>query len=91
MRFDNFLYALGGAGKVDDFEVSAFSSFFISKDNGITWKEPTGFYQYMPEGLVGNDSPFAVAVDSKNFMWIINSGADGAVRKCIINRLGFKR
>ena len=91
VRFDNFLYALGGPGKADGVDVPAFSSFFISRDNGITWKRPSDFYQCMDEGLVGNESPFAVAVDSNNFIWIFNSGAEGAVRKCIINRLGFKK
>ena len=91
VRFDNFLYALGGAGNVNGAEVGAFNSFYISKDNGIAWKEPSDFYHYIPEGLAGNDSPFAVAVDSKNYMWVINSGDNGAVRKCIINRLGFKK
>lgn len=91
VRFDNFLYALGGSGKADGVDVPAFSSFFISRDNGITWKKPSDFYQRMNEELAGNDSPFAVAVDSRNFIWIINSGAEGAVRKCIINRLGFNK
>ena len=72
-------------------EVGAFNSFYISKDNGITWKEPNDFYLRLPEELAGNNSPFAVAVDSNNFMWIITSGTGGAVRKCIINRLGFKK
>lgn len=91
VRYDNFLYALGGAGLVNGVEVGAFNSFYISKDNGITWKEPNDFYLRLPEELAGNNSPFAVAVDSNNFMWIITSGTGGAVRKCIINRLGFKK
>lgn len=88
VRFDKFLYAMGGAGSANGRDVGAFASFYISKDNGITWKVPADFYQVMPEGLSGNDAPFAVTVDSNNFMWIIN--ADNTW-KAIINRLGFKK
>lgn len=91
VRYDNYLYAVGGAGTVNGREVAPFNSFYISKDNGIAWKISTGFYQRIPEELVGNDAPFAVAVDSRNFIWIINSGTDGGAWKGIINRLGFEK
>ena len=91
VRYDDYLYAVGGAGKVSGFDVEAFKSFYISKDNGIAWKTATGFYQRLPKELFGSNAPFAVTVDSNNFMWIINSGSDGAVWKGIINRLGFER
>lgn len=91
VRYDNFLYALGGAGIVGGNKVSAFSSFYISRDNGIVWKKNSGFYQLLPEELMGNDAAFAVAVDSRNYMWIINDGVNGGVWKGIINRLGFKK
>ncbi len=90
VRYDNYLYAVGGAGTVNGREVVPFNSFYISKDNGIAWKVSTGFYQRLPEELVGNDTPFAVAVDSNNFIWIINSGTEGGAWKGIINRLGFE-
>lgn len=91
VRYDNYLYAVGGAGTVNGREVAPFNSFYISKDNGIAWKISTGFYQRIPEELVGNAAPFAVAVDSRNFIWIINSGTDGGAWKGIINRLGFEK
>ncbi|MBR5828563.1 MAG: hypothetical protein IKY47_00750 [Bacteroidaceae bacterium] len=91
VRYDDFLYALGSAGTVNSNAVDAFGSFYISRDNGITWKVSTGFYQRLPQELAGNDAPFAVTVDSDNFMWIINSGTDGGVWKGIINRLGFEK
>lgn len=91
VRYDDYLYAVGGAGVVNGNNVAPFSSFYISKDNGIAWKISTGFYQRLPKGLVDNGAPFAVTVDSNNFMWIINSGADGGVWKGIINRLGFEK
>lgn len=91
VRYDDYLYAVGGAGTVNGREVAPFSSFYISKDNGIAWKVSTGFYQRLPEELVGDDTPFAVAVDSNNFIWIINSGTEGGAWKGIINRLGFEK
>lgn len=91
VRYDNYLYALGGTGSVGGKAVDALSTFYVSKDNGIVWKQNDSFYQRMPEGLVGNNAPFAVAVDSKNNMWIMNAGEEGGVWKGIINRLGFER
>ena len=91
VRYNGYLYALGGAGVIDGNEIDAFSSFYVSKDNGIVWKENSSYYQRLPEELAGNNAPFAVTVDSKNYMWIINAGEDGGVWKGIINRLGFER
>jgi hypothetical protein len=89
--YDDFLYALGGAGDVNGVKVQPLSSFYISKDNGITWKSPTGFYQRLPKELVGHDVPFVVTVDSNNVIWIVTGGDDNAVWKGLINRLGFKK
>ena len=91
VRYDGFLYALGGAGTVNGNSVEAFKSFYVSKDNGIVWKISTGYYQCLPKELAGNNAPFAVAVDSGNFIWIVNSGVDGGVWKGILNRLGFEK
>ena len=91
VRYDNFLYALGGKGNVGGMDVESFSSFYISRDNGIVWKAPSGFYKLLPEELKGVDVPFAVAVDSDNYMWIITADEGVGVWKGIINRLGFKK
>lgn len=90
MRYDGLLYAVGGAGIVQGVDVDAFSSFYISRDNGITWKEPEGFYQRMPAELRGCDEPFVATVDSNNVMWIICAGDEPFAWKGIINRLGFR-
>ena len=90
LRYDDFLYAVGGAGVAQSVNVEAFSSFYISKDNGITWKAPSGFYQRIPAKLQGCDEPFVASVDSNNVMWIICAGENPVVWKGIINRLGFK-
>lgn len=89
LRYNNSLYAVGGAGVQGSENIGAFSSFYVSKDNGIVWKAPTGFYQRLPQDLLNDESAFAVAVDSRNYIWIINAGLKGGTRKGILNRLGF--
>lgn len=90
VRYDNFLFALGGAGTVNGTAVAPFSNFYISRDNGIVWKANTSFYQRLPKELAGNASGFAAAVDSDNYMWVACGGDSAVVWKGIINRLGFK-
>ena len=92
LRYDDFLYAVGGAGVAQNEKVGAFSSFYISRDNGITWKAPEGFYQRIPADLQDEykDAPFAATVDSNNVMWIVRGGEKPLACKGIINRLGFK-
>lgn len=89
LRYDNYLYAIGGKGVVGENEVEAFASLYISKDNGIVWKAPSGFYQLLPKELNGKDVPFVAAVDSDNYIWIISSDHTVGVWRGIINRLGF--
>lgn len=91
MRYDNSLYAIGGAGVAQGEAVEALSSFYVSRDNGITWKAPEGFDQRLPHELQGDDTPFVATVDSNNVMWIVMGGEKPAVWKGIINRLGFKK
>ena len=90
LRYDDFLYAIGGAGVAQGESVKAFSALYISRDNGITWKAPAGFYQRIPAELQGCDVPFVATVDSNNKMWIICAGEEPVVWRGIINRLGFK-
>ena len=91
VRYDNSLYAFGGKGKVGDNEVEAFNSFYISRDNGVAWKAPDGFYQRMPEVLKGKNFSFVTFVDSDNYIWIITDNDEVATLKGKINRLGFKK
>ena len=91
VRYDNSLYAFGGKGIVGDNEVEAFNSFYISKDNGIVWKTPEGFYQRMPEVLKGKNLSFVTFVDSENHIWIITDDDNVGTLKGKINRLGFKK
>jgi hypothetical protein len=89
LRYDNFLYAFGGAGVIDGVDVKPFANFYISKDNGIVWKENTSFYQGLPKELSGSTTQFATTVDTQNYIWIA-CGDSAVVWKGIINRLGFK-
>lgn len=91
LRYDNNLYAFGGAGKAEGDEVAAFNSFYISRDNGIVWKAPLGFYQRLPKELKGEDVLFVATVDSDNYMWIITPDESFGAWRGIINRLGFKK
>ena len=91
MRYDNSLYAIGGAGVAQSESVGAFSSFYISCDNGITWKAPEDYYRRLPARLKGVEAPFVATVDSGNVMWIVCAGDKPVVCKGIINRLGFKQ
>lgn len=91
LRYDNFLYAFGGKGTVGGEQVEAFASFYISKDNGIVWKAPEGFYQLLPKALKNNDVPFVATVDSNKYMWIITADENVGAWRGIINRLGFKK
>ena len=91
VRYDDFLYAFGGAGTAQGEEVEAFSAFYISRDNGITWKAPDDFYQRIHADLQGCDVPFVATVDSNNMIWIVGAGKEPFVFKGIINRLGFKK
>lgn len=90
VRYDNFLYAFGGKGVVGETSVDAFSSFYISKDNGLVWKAPEGFYQLFPEVLRENNFSFVALTDSDNALWVITDDDKAGVQKGKINRLGFK-
>ena len=91
LRYDDFLYAIGGTGIAQSEDVKAFESFYISRDNGITWKAPDDFYQRIPQDLQGKETPFVATVDSNNVMWIVLAGDEPVVWKTMINRLGFKK
>lgn len=90
VHYDKFLYAFGGKGNVGGSEVEPFSSFYISKDNGIVWKAPEDYYQLMPAALKSCASAFVAVADSKNFVWIVTADENVGAWRGIINRLGFK-
>ena len=91
LHYDNFLYAFGGKGFVDGKDVEAFSSFYVSKDNGIVWKAMQGYMQQLPKELVGKNVPFAATVDSNNRIWVMTADGDAGAWRGLLNRLGFEK
>ena len=86
LAYDDALFALGGAGVVNDKAVEPFASLFVSKDNGIAWRACKEYALKLPAELKGCAEPFAAAVTADNYMWIITPAAAWRGR---INRLGF--
>lgn len=86
LSYDNALFALGGAAVVGEKEIPPFASFYVSRDNGIAWRECRDYNLKLPESLKGSSSPFAAAVTADNYMWIITPDAAWRGK---INRLGF--
>lgn len=86
LRYDGALFALGGAGVVNDKAVEPFASLFVSKDNGIAWRACKEYALKLPAELKGSTEPFAAAVTADDYMWIITPAAAWRGR---INRLGF--
>lgn len=93
IRYNNLLYAFGGPAKIGK-TINAFSKFYSSTDNGISWKVvkdknitfPEEF-ESLYEQAEGNYSCF---VDDKNFIWVIWSKT-GEVWRGRINKFGFKK
>lgn len=86
LPYDKAFYAFGGNAGEGDEAVAAFGGFFVSRDNGIAWRENSGYAVKLPAALKGQNVPFAAAVTGGKYMWIVT--ADGAWRG-MINRLGF--
>jgi hypothetical protein len=83
--YDDGVLAFGGDG-VGKSKAKAFSQFYQSRDNGITWKNNSLYF--FPEGFSSSGSSFAAVVDSKKCLWII-CGESGQVWRGRLNRLGW--
>lgn len=91
--YNNQLYAFGGPGKSYGKNIPAFSRFYESKDQGITWEaisknvafpgDFTGLYDQA-------DGNYSFVIDKNNFLWIIWSKS-GQVWRGRINKLGFDK
>ena len=92
ISYNNQLYAFGGPVQGIK-ESKAFSHFYTSIDNGITWKKITELVMFPEEfsqlyqKAKGN---YSWAIDQNNFLWIMWSET-GEVWKGRINKLGFDR
>lgn len=83
-RYDNLVIACGGASL--DGKHQALDAFYVSSDNGITWK--TDEVLAPPSTLKGTTEPVTVAVDANHFIWLV-CGTE--VWRGRLNRLGFAK
>lgn len=84
--YDGALYAFGGAGVRGDKEIKPFSSFFVSKDRGIAWKQYDAYNMQLPKQLQGVEASFAATVAGDSRLWIVTPGG---LWKGVINHLTF--
>lgn len=85
-RYNDALYAFGGAGAVADETIEPFSAFYISEDNGLSWEKNAGYNEKFPDELKGKDTEFVAMVSSDNYIWVVTPTG---VWKGILNRLNF--
>lgn len=87
--YDGGIAALGGNGE-NGSTATAFSQFYFSQDEGITWKSHT--QMILPKNFQSecNANNFAVTADHANRIWIV-SGTSGKIWCGRINRLGWER
>lgn len=84
--YGDVLVAVGGKGQGES-SAKAFSGFYVSEDNGLTWHNDDKYY--LPEGFDnGNKDVFAMTVDDDNYLWIV-CGGTGKVWRGRLNRLGW--
>lgn len=86
VSYNGVLLALGGRG-LGESTATAFSHFYVSEDNGLTWQKNDMYY--LPKGFdnEGNDV-FTMTVDDDNYIWII-CGGTGKTWRGRLNRLGW--
>lgn len=91
--YNELLYAFGGSGKSYNKDIAAFSRFYYSKDQGVTWN-PVSKYVFFPESFTDlynqANGNYSYIVDKNNFLWIIWSKT-GEVWRGRINKLGFDK
>ncbi|MBQ8889714.1 MAG: hypothetical protein IJY59_09560 [Bacteroidaceae bacterium] len=92
IRYNDALYAFGGPA-VDGGEVDAFSCFYSSTDNGISWEAMTENMLF-PEEFTNlyeqAEGNYSCIVDKNKFIWVIWSKT-GEIWRGRINKLGFKK
>ncbi len=85
--YNDQFYAFGGPAE----DLKAFSSFYTSTDQGVTWK-PVKKWMFFPKSFAElyqqADGHYSYVVDRANYIWFIFSGS-GEVWKARINKMGF--
>lgn len=93
IHYNDRLYVFGGPGESYGNKIPAFSRFYQSKDQGITW-HPVSQYVLFPEEFTDlytqANGNYSFVVDKNNFLWIIWSQS-GKVWKGRINKMGFDK
>ena len=92
IHYNNMLYTFGGPGQ-RNITFPAFSRFFQSADNGISWKtigENMIFPETFEELYESAHGDYSYIVDDNHFIWIM-WGTIGEVWRGRINKLGFER
>lgn len=91
--YNNQLYAFGGNGKKNGKDIAAFSTFYTSLNNGVTWMPITQYVSF-PEEFTDYykqaNGNYSFVVDSNNYLWIIWSN-NGGVWRGRINKLAFNK
>lgn len=92
IHYNDQLYAFGGPGKSYGKDIPAFSKFYESKDQGITWfpvKQYAGFPETFTALYQQAEGNYSFVIDKDNFLWIIWSKS-GEVWRGRVNKLGFE-
>lgn len=90
--YNDKLYTFGGPGQFNG-SIEAFSKFYSSEDNGISWKTITSKFMFPTEfntlykEATGN---YSYVVDDQQFIWIMWSQT-GEVWRGRLNKLGFDK
>lgn len=90
--YNNQLYAFGGPAK-NNTDIKAFSRFYSSIDDGITWEEKTENVMFPSEFTdlyKQANGHYSWAIDQDNHLWIMWSQT-GEVWRGRINKLGFDK
>lgn len=90
--YNNEIYTFGGSGQFKG-SIGAFSNFFVSNDNGISWEAISSKFMFPAEFSTIYDEAagnYSYIVDDQHFIWVIWSQT-GEVWRGRLNKLGFKK
>lgn len=92
IQYQDQLYMFGGPGQYNG-TIQAFEYFYVSKDNGISWKAITKMMMFPKEFNAlyeESEGNYSCIVDDQQFIWIMWSQT-GEVWRGRINKLGFEK
>ena len=84
--YDGYMLAIGG--NAINGTATAFSQFYKSIDEGLTWQNDTTLY--FPKNFSSSNTVFTMACDNDNYIWIC-AGESGQVWKGRPNELGWRK